>query len=74
MLVLLIAPVVILAIGHSIHAAGTNIITVNSLLDPGTTGDHLCALREAISNANAEADTTEGDCAAAPVTTRSSSM
>ncbi|WP_422297150.1 choice-of-anchor Q domain-containing protein [Candidatus Binatus sp.] len=63
-LVLLIAPALILTVGHSLHAAGANTITVNSLLDPGTTGDHLCGLREAISNANAKADTTLGDCAA----------
>ena len=48
-IVLLIAPVVILTVGHSPHASGANTITVNSLLDPGTTGDHLCGLREAIS-------------------------
>ena len=63
-LLLLIAPVVILTAGHSPHASGANTITVNSLLDPGTTGDHLCGLREAISNANAKADNTMGDCAA----------
>ncbi len=40
-----------------------NTITVNSLLDPGIAGDGLCSLREAISNANAESDTTRGDCA-----------
>ncbi len=63
-LLLLIAPVVILTVGHSPHANGANTITVNTLLDPGSTGDHLCGLREAIANANAEADTTMGDCAA----------
>src|ERR1700684_4063778 len=63
-IVLLLAPVVILTVGHSPHASGANTITVNSLLDPGSTGDHLCGLREAISNANAEADTSMGDCAA----------
>ena len=62
-IVLLIAPLVIVTVGHSPHANGANTITVNSLLDPGSTGDHLCGLREAISNANAAADTTMGDCA-----------
>jgi hypothetical protein len=63
-LLLLIAPVVILTVGHSPHASGANTITVNSLLDPGTAGDGLCGLREAIANANAETDTSSGDCAA----------
>jgi hypothetical protein len=63
-LVLLIAPVVIFTVGHSHQASGANTITVNSLLDPGSTGDHLCSLREAISNANAKVDNTTGDCAA----------
>jgi hypothetical protein len=64
LIVLLVAPAVILMVGHSRRANASNTITVNSLLDPGTTGDHLCALREAISNANSESDTTDGDCAA----------
>jgi predicted outer membrane repeat protein len=60
---LLIVAVLILTAGHSLHAS-TNTITVNTLIDPGVAGDQLCGLREAISNANAEADTTMGDCAA----------
>ncbi len=60
----LVVPIVVLALRHSLDAAGGNTITVNSLLDPGTTGDHLCGLREAIANANAKADTSSGDCAA----------
>ena len=63
-LMLLIAPVAIFTAGHSPHASAANTITVNSLTDPGITGDHLCSLREAITNANAKADTTSGDCAA----------
>jgi CSLREA domain-containing protein len=39
-------------------------ITVNSTLDNTTAGDGNCTLREAINNANADADTTGGDCAA----------
>ena len=40
-------------------------IVVNSLLDPtATSGNGFCTLREAINNANAEADTSGGDCAA----------
>ena len=61
---LLIVPIVVLTLRHSLYASGGNTITVNSLLDPGITGDHLCGLREAIANANAEADTSSGDCAA----------
>jgi hypothetical protein len=63
-LALLVVPVIILTIHHSLYASGGNTITVNSLLDPGTTGDHLCGLREAIANANAKADTSNGDCMA----------
>jgi CSLREA domain-containing protein len=36
---------------------------VNSLADNAIAGDGLCTLREAINNANADAETTEGDCA-----------
>ena len=36
---------------------------VNSLADNAIAGDGLCTLREAIKNANADADTTDGDCA-----------
>jgi CSLREA domain-containing protein len=44
-----------------VHAAG---IVVNSLLDTTTGSDGKCTLREAITNANADSDTTGGDCAA----------
>lgn len=43
------------------QAAG---LVVNSKADTATPGDGACTLREAIANANADADTTEGDCAA----------
>ena len=39
-------------------------LTVNSTADTATSGDSACTLREAITNANANADTTGGDCAA----------
>lgn len=39
-------------------------ITVNSTADSLTAGDGNCTLREAIVNANANSDTTGGDCAA----------
>src|SRR5262249_3317267 len=39
-------------------------ITVNSLEDSATAGDGKCTLREAITNANADGETTGGDCAA----------
>ncbi len=43
------------------HAAGP--IVVNSLADNTTAGDGSCTLREAITNANSNSDTTNGDCA-----------
>ena len=43
------------------HAAGS--IVVNTNADNTIAGDDLCTLREAIANANADADTTNGDCA-----------
>lgn len=43
------------------HAAG---IVVTSAADPGVAGDSQCTLREAIANANANADVTAADCAA----------
>ena len=46
----------------SVYAAST--ITVNSTADNLTASDGLCTLREAIKNANANADTTGGDCVA----------
>ncbi len=39
-------------------------ITVNTTADNLTAGDGKCTLREAIRNANADADTTSGDCPA----------
>ena len=63
-LLLLLTPLAILTAGRSPHASAANTITVNSLTDPGLTGDHFCSLREAITNANAKADTSTGDCAA----------
>ena len=39
-------------------------IVVSTLLDDSGSGDELCSLREAINNANAKSDTTDGDCAA----------
>ncbi len=39
-------------------------IVVDSALDNDTAGDAACTLREAINNANADADTTGGDCTA----------
>ena len=60
----LVVPIVVLTIRHSLYAAGGNTITVNTLLDPSPTSDGLCSLREAISNSNAQADTTMGDCVA----------
>lgn len=54
------AGAVTLAAG-SAHAAT---ITVNSLADTTTSGDAQCTLREALANANANTDTTSGDCVA----------
>lgn len=39
-------------------------IVVNSTADNLTAGDSLCTLREALANANADSDTTGGDCIA----------
>lgn len=44
-------------------------ITVNSNLDNTTAGDGFCTLREAINNANADADTTGGDIITLPAGT-----
>ena len=41
-----------------------SVITVNTDADNTTAGDTFCTLREAINNANADADTTSGDCVA----------
>jgi hypothetical protein len=43
-----------------VHAAS---LDVNSLLDTSTARDGYCTLREALQNANENADTTDGDCA-----------
>lgn len=40
------------------------LIVVDDVADPGVPGDGACTLREAIANANADADVTQGDCAA----------
>jgi CSLREA domain-containing protein len=45
-------------------AAPEATITVNSTADNDTSGDGACTLREAIDNANDDADTTGGDCIA----------
>ena len=58
----MIAFVVVGVPGASAIAGST--IVVNSLADTATAGDGLCTLPEAINNANANADTTSGDCAA----------
>lgn len=44
----------------SCHPMG---IVVTTLLDDDMPGDSKCSLREAINNANAKSDTTDGDCA-----------
>jgi CSLREA domain-containing protein len=46
------------------HAAPSAGIIVNDLGDNTTGGNGKCTLREAITNANANSDTTGGDCAA----------
>ncbi|MEM6794025.1 MAG: hypothetical protein AAF725_08570, partial [Acidobacteriota bacterium] len=45
-------------------------ITVDSAADNETSGDGLCTLREALSNANGDTQTTGGDCAAGSGTDR----
>ncbi len=47
-----------------ITTAWANNFTVNSLADTSTPGDAQCTLREAIANANADSDTSGGDCLA----------
>lgn len=46
-----------------VHADGPNVITVDSAGDAAAT-DAACTLREAIANANADSDSSGGDCAA----------
>src|SRR5512141_2609796 len=45
-------------------AAPDAVIVVNDTADNAIAGDGHCTLREAINNANGNADTTNGDCAA----------
>jgi CSLREA domain-containing protein len=52
------------AIALSAVSAQAATITVNTLADNTTSGDAQCTLREALANANANADTTVGDCVA----------
>jgi len=57
-------PACVMLIRSTLHATD-NTITVNNTTDPASTsGNGFCTLREAIRNANAESDTTSGDCAA----------
>lgn len=51
-----------LLVRPNLTAAAT--IIVNALSDSNASGDGLCSLREAITNANAKSDTTTGDCVA----------
>lgn len=60
-LLLLITLAVVLLAASPVVAVG---ITVNSFDDDVMAGDGRCTLREAITNANDDTDTTEGDCAA----------
>jgi hypothetical protein len=46
-----------------LHLTETNLI-VNTLSNTATAADDLCTLREAITNANNDGDTTSGDCQA----------
>jgi uncharacterized repeat protein (TIGR01451 family)/CSLREA domain-containing protein len=61
----LLLPTLALAMGtvHATLAQAATTISVNTTSDEAVT-DGQCSLREAISNANANADTTGGDCAA----------
>ena len=45
-----------------VNAAST--ITVNSTADNLTAGDGNCTLREAMTNSNADSDSSSGDCTA----------
>jgi CSLREA domain-containing protein len=59
---LALAPVCIILVQSALHASGP--IVVNTLSDASSSGDGVCSLREAISNANTPGtDTTGGDCA-----------
>ncbi|MBK9711314.1 MAG: DUF11 domain-containing protein [Kouleothrix sp.] len=63
---ILIAALLALALGFGrpLPAAADSTIAVNSTADAAVAGDGQCTLREAILNANADGDTTGGDCAA----------
>lgn len=54
----------LVAAGAAAGAANAATITVNTLADNTTSGDTQCTLREALANANADSDTTSGDCTA----------
>ena len=54
----------IAVVSMSTQSAAAATINVTSNQDNVTAGDGNCTLREAINNANANADTTAGDCAA----------
>src|SRR5438552_4196492 len=64
----LLCSALLLALGawgnQSAHAAPSAALVVNDLGDDTTGGNGKCTLREAIANANANSDTTSGDCAA----------
>ena len=50
-------------VGRPLPVAADSNIVVNGTADTAVSGDGQCALREAILNANADGDTTSGDCA-----------
>ncbi|MCB9849712.1 MAG: hypothetical protein H6817_03315 [Phycisphaerales bacterium] len=54
--------VAVAALALSTSALRANVIEVNTAVDNLTANDGLCTLREAIMNANLDADTTSGDC------------
>lgn len=56
-----IAGIALLAVAS---LSSATVITVNTVSDSSTAGDGLCSLREAITNANTNADQSAGDCAA----------
>jgi CSLREA domain-containing protein len=61
---LLLSLLVALALIPSARPAYAAGIIVNTNADNTTAGDGFCTLREAITNANADSDTTSGDCIA----------
>src|SRR5438309_894854 len=64
----LVCLALLLALGapgdQSAHAAPSAALVVNDLGDNTTGGNGQCTLREAMTNANANGDTTSGDCVA----------